>query len=214
MVFLKLRVYCTEFSCKTVHGLLKSLQHYLQKIYSQIKCFDSNEYVRMAQKLAIWPVEPIRDGLLLGHAIKTRLLRCINSVSLSAKYLFLPLHIYQHKQLGVVNSGRSYFNFTIHNEQKSGTKAKVYGARKKHLCTKSCMHSYCIKFYFERAYFLLRHFHKYTDALPFFLMALIPISDLNIIHKKNSTLKNYLQNQNFVIFGMSLVIILGGLMIT
>ena len=30
------------------------------------------------------------------------------------------------------------------------------------------MHSYCIKFYFEHAYFLLRHFHKYTDALPFF----------------------------------------------
>ena len=24
----------------------------------------------MAQKLAIWPVEPIRVGLLLGHAIK------------------------------------------------------------------------------------------------------------------------------------------------
>jgi hypothetical protein len=24
----------------------------------------------MAQKLAIWPVEPIRDGLLLGQAIK------------------------------------------------------------------------------------------------------------------------------------------------
>ena len=35
-----------------------------------VKCFDSNEYVRMAQKLAIWPVEPIRNGLLLGHAIK------------------------------------------------------------------------------------------------------------------------------------------------
>ena len=77
MEFLKLRVYCTEFSCKTVHGL----QHYLQKNFTQIKCFDSSEYIRMAQKLAIWPVEPIRDGLLLGHAIKTRLLRCINSVS-------------------------------------------------------------------------------------------------------------------------------------
>ena len=73
------------------------------------------------------------------------------------------------------------------------------------------MHSYCIKFYFEHAYFLLRHFHKYTDALPFFWWHRYQFQIWILFIEKNSTLKNYLKNQNFVIFGMSLVIILGGL---
>ena len=155
----------------------------------------------MAQKLAIWPVEPIRDGLLLGHAIKTRLLRCINSVSQSAKYLFLPLHIYQHQQLGVVNSGRSYFNFTIHNEQKKEQKQKSMEQEKNIFAPKvACIHI-ALSFTLSMHIFFCVIFTSIL-MLCHFLMALIPISDLNIIHrKKNSTRKKYFKNQNFVIFG-------------